>query len=191
MSIQRSVPVLAVLIAACACAAAPVSAVLADEWYDLKRNTLANFEFEGRELPMTAEQLKRDYPAARAEHDRVADAIGLECYAVEKFDNVDVARFFYCDGRLYQFEAEYKKPRIEQLGGMRTVLQSLIDTWGPVDHAGESRWTWQRPMYSRRADFFALSDRAQLTITDVSWMPVVAKRLVREEKTRRVELGVE
>jgi hypothetical protein len=56
------------------------------------------------------------------------------------------------------------------------LLSRLIKNWGPVDHAGESRWTWQRAMYSRRADFYAWPDRAKLTITELGLQPIVTAR---------------
>jgi hypothetical protein len=164
-------------------------AAQADPW-ELNGKALANFAFQGKPLPSSVEQLKQEFPAAERDHERVDDAIGLECYLVPGLPNADLARFYFCDGRLYQFEAQYNLARIEKLGGMRMLLQSLINEWGPVDHAGESRWTWQRPTYSRRADFFARPDRAQITITDTSWMPIVSKRLVREEKTKRIDTGL-
>ena len=107
---------------------------------------------------------------------------------VRDLKNADLARFYFCDDRLYQLEIGYHLARVEKLGGMQAVLQKLIDTWGPADHAGQSRWTWQRPMYQRRADFYAWLERAQLTITDMSWMPAVAKRIERADK-KRLNLG--
>jgi hypothetical protein len=100
----------------------------------------------------------------------------MQCYLVPEFSGADTARFYYCDDRLYQFEASYSLARLEKLGGAPALLRKLIATWGPVDHAGESRWTWKRPMYSRRADFYAWPDRAKLTITDLGLLRVVTAR---------------
>jgi hypothetical protein len=65
---------------------------------------------------------------------------------------------------------------MEKSGGTRALLAKLIKAWGPADHVGESRWTWQRPMYSRRADFYSRPESTQLTITDTAWMTIVAGR---------------
>ncbi len=170
-------------------AATLVSEARGDEWYELNGKALSSFEFDGLPLPTSPEQLKREYPDAEPDHERVDESIGLACYVVRDLKNADAARFFFCDGQLYQFEAEYSKTRIAKLGGERAMLQKLVDTWGPADHAGESRRTWQRPMYARRADFYLWPGRAQLIITDMSWMPIVAQRVVRAEKKAPAELG--
>ena len=75
-----------------------------------------------------------------------------------------------------------------QMGGMRLLVQKFVDMWGPADHAGESRWTWQRPMFQRRADFYAWPELSLLTITDMSLMPVVAQRLKRQDQKGRSKL---
>ncbi len=165
------------------------SAAQGDEWFDLDGQALAKFDFDGSSLPASVDELKQKYPAATLEPERAEQSVGLECYAVKDLPNVDVARFYFCDGHLYQFEAQYSLARVEKVGGMRFVLQRLIDTWGPVDHAGESRWTWNRPMYSRRADFYALPDSAHLAITDTGWMPTVNKRMSRAEAKQPMNLG--
>jgi hypothetical protein len=132
--------------------------------------------------------LKKQFPLATRDHERVDDEIGLECYEVRDLKNVDLARFYFCDGRLYQLEIVYQLARVEKLGGMPALVQKLVDTWGPADHVGESRWTWQRPTYQRRADFYAWPQRAQLTITDTSWMQVVGSRIARQKD--RIDLGL-
>jgi hypothetical protein len=162
----------------------------AGEPFELNDQALSTFDFEGLALPATTAQLAREFPAARRDRQRVDDEIGLECYAVGELKNADVARFYFCDGQLYQFEVEYSLARVEKLGGMQAVLQKLIDAWGPVDHAGESRWTWQRPIYQRRADFYAWPTSAQLTITDLTWMPIVSRRIQRQEEKERLDLGI-
>jgi hypothetical protein len=96
---------------------------------------------------------------------------------VDNLPTASSARFYFCDGRLYQFDARFDQARIEKLGGSRAFLSKLLASWGHADHVGESRWTWQRPMYSRRADYYARPDSAQLTITDTAWMPVATQRL--------------
>lgn len=165
------------------------TAVGAGEWFDLNDKALATFDFEGMPLPTSAAELQRQFPGAKRDRERVDEEIGLVCYEVRDLKNADVARFYFCDDRLYQLEIGYNLARIEKLGGMQAVLQKLIDTWGPADHAGQSRWTWQRPMYQRRADFYARPERAQLMITDMSWMPIVAKRIERADKKQRMDLG--
>jgi hypothetical protein len=162
----------------------------AQEWFDLNDTALATFDFDGMSLPTSVEKLKQEFPAARRDQKRVDERIGLECYEVDDLKNAEVARFYFCDDRLYQFEVEYSLDRVAKLGGMQAVLQKLIDRWGPVDHAGESRWTWQRPMYKRRADFYAWPASAQLTITDLTWMPIVERRIRRLEAKRRLDLGI-
>lgn len=177
---------------ACALSAAPAltATASADQWFDLDGKALSSFEFDGQPLPTSPEQLIEEYPHAQQDHERVDEAIGLTCYEVRDLKSADVARFFFCDGHLYQFEADYGDARIKELGGERAMVQKLVDAWGPVDHAGESRRTWQRPMYARRADFYIWPGRAQLLITDMSWMPIVAQRLVKSEKNDPAKLGL-
>jgi hypothetical protein len=162
----------------------------AGEWFDLNDKALATFDFEGLKLPTSEEKLRREFPEARRAAGRVDEEIGLACYEVGDLKNADLARFYFCDGELYQFEVEYSLARVEKLGGMQAVLQKLVDAWGPVDHAGESRWTWQRPTYQRRADFYAWPASAQLTITDLTWMPIVSRRIQRQEEKERLDLGI-
>jgi hypothetical protein len=183
------VVLLGVVVAWFVCASAWNTTARADDWFDLNGKALAKFDFDGTTLPTSVDGLKLKYPAAKLEPERAEQSVGLECYAVDDLPNVDVARFYFCDGHLYQFEAQYSLARIEKLGGMRFVLQRLIDTWGPVDHAGESRWTWNRPMYSRRADFYALPETAHLAITDTGWMPTVNKRMSQAEAKQPMNLG--
>ncbi len=165
------------------------SAARGDEWFDLDGRALAKFDFDGSSLPGSVVELKQNYPAAKLEPERAEQSVGLECYAVNDLPNVDVARFHFCDGHLYQFEAKYDLARIEKLGGSRFIVQKLVDTWGPADHVGENRWIWNRPMYSRRADFYALPDSARLAITDTGWMPTVNKRIRRAEVKQPMNLG--
>ncbi len=164
----------------------------ADEWYELNDKALETFDVEGMQLPTTPEELQRAFPTAQPDHERVDEAVGLRCYAVRDLPSADVARFYFYDGRLYQFEAKYSLERVAKLGGAELMLQKLIDKWGPVDHAGERRWTWQRHMWSRRADFYNWPDRsAQLTITDMDWMPIVSQRIYRTDVKQPRNLGVE
>jgi hypothetical protein len=162
----------------------------AQQWFDLNDKALETFDFEGLSLPTSVQKLKQEYPDARRDHERVDERIGLECHEVGNLKNAEVARFYFCDGRLYQFEVEYSLARVEKLGGMQAVLQKLIDRWGPVDHAGESRWTWQRPRYKRRADFYGWPTGAQLTLTDLTWMPIVERRVKQQEEKERLDLGL-
>jgi hypothetical protein len=162
----------------------------AGEWFDLNDKALATFDFEGMKLPESPAELERQFPQATRDHQRVDEEIGLACYEIRDLANVDFARFYFCDDRLYQLEIGYDLPRVKKLGGMREVVQKLIDTWGPADHVGESRWTWQRPMYHRRADFYAWPDRGQLTLTDLAWMPIVDQRIKRADEKQRLNLGL-
>jgi hypothetical protein len=162
----------------------------AGQWFDLNDKALATFDFEGLAVPTSTAELKTQFPDATRDRDRVDEEIGLECYEVRELDNVDLARFFFCDGRLYQLEIVYNLPRVEKLGGMRAIVQKLVDSWGPADHVGESRWTWQRPMYQRRADFYSWPTSAQLTITDMAWMPIVAERSKRADEKRSIPAGL-
>lgn len=179
----------------CRAAAVVVSALLFDaaasagEWLDLDNKALATFDFDGLAIPTSTANLRQQFPRARRDQERVDEEIGLECYEVRDLKNADFARFYFCDGRLYQLEIGYDLARVEKLGGMRAVVQKLIDTWGPADHVGESRWTWQRPAYMRRADFYSWPDRAQLAITDMAWMPIVTQRLKRQDEKKRLDLG--
>jgi len=159
------------------------------EWFDLDDKALRTFDFEGLGLPASAAQLKKDFPKVQHDAQAVDGEVGLACYSVRDLKNVDLARFYFCDDKLYQVEIEYRLARVEKMGGMQTLLRKLIDTWGPADHAGQSRWTWQRPAYMRRADFYSWADSAQLVITDTTLMPVVAERVGRAEGRRRVKLG--
>jgi len=161
----------------------------AADWFDLNDKALATFDFEGMALPTSAAELQKQFPDARRDEQRVDAQIGLECYELGDLKNVDVARFYFCDGQLYQLEIVYGLARIEKLGGMQAVLQKLIDIWGPADHVGDSRWTWQRPMYKRRADFYASPERARLAITDMAWMPTIAGRIKRQDEKQRLNLG--
>lgn len=145
-------------------------------WYDLNDRALAKFDFDGIALPTNLEQFHEQFPAAQRDPQRAEQELGLACYVVSDLKGVDTARFSFCDGTLYQFEAVYAPQRIASLGGMQQLLAGLIDRWGPVDHAGESRWTWQRPVYHRRADLYARSGGAQLTITDTTKIPVITRR---------------
>jgi hypothetical protein len=162
----------------------------AGEWFDLNDKALATFDFEGMALPGSPTELQRQFPHAMRDHQRVDEEIGLSCYEVRDLTNVDFARFYFCDDRLYQLEVGYSLARVEKLGGMQAVLEKLIEIWGPADHAGESRWTWQRPMYQRRADFYSWPDRAQWTITDMAWMPIVAQRIKRADEKQGLHLGL-
>lgn len=151
-------------------------AAQADGSFALDGNALSKMSFEGVDLPTTSKALLEKFPSAQLEERKDEQKQGMTCYLVTDFPGTDKARFYYCDDRLYQFEASYSLERLEKMGGARSLLTRLIKTWGPVDHAGESRWTWQRPMYSRRADFYAWPDRAKLTITELGLMPVVTAR---------------
>jgi hypothetical protein len=180
--IAAVVAVLGLLFAAAQCDAG--------EWFDLNDKALSTFDFEGMALPGSPTELERRVPQAKRDHERVDEEIGLVCYEVRDLANVDFARFYFCDDRLYQLEVGYSLARVEKLGGMQAVVQKLVAIWGPADHAGESRWTWQRPMYQRRADFYSWPDRAQWTITDMAWMPIVAQRIKRAEEKQGLQLGL-
>lgn len=144
--------------------------------FSLKGDALATLSFEGIDLPTSSQALLEKFPTAKLEPREADKKHGMNCYLVTDFPNADTARFYFCDDRLYQFEASYSLERLEQQGGEQALLRKLIRNWGPVDHAGESRWTWQRPMYARRADFYAWPDRAKLTITELGLMPIVTAR---------------
>jgi hypothetical protein len=144
--------------------------------FSLDSDALATLNFEGVDLPTTSESLLEKFPAATLEQREDDQKHGMNCYLVTDFPNADTARFYFCDDRLYQFEASYSLERLEKQGGAQSLLRKLIKSWGPVDHAGESRWTWKRAMYSRRADFYAWPDRAKLTITELGLMPIVTAR---------------
>lgn len=162
----------------------------AAEWFDLNDEALATFDFEKMSLPTSVAELKREFPTARRVDRSVDEEIGLARYEVRDLENVDAARFYFCDGQLYQFEVEYHGERLEKLDGVQAVLQKLIDRWGPADHAGQFRWSWYRPVYKRRADFFSWPGRAQLMITDMTWMPVVERRFQRQDAKARLDLGI-
>lgn len=164
---------------------------VSDEWYDLNEQALSTFEFDGSALPETVEQLKKKFPTAALEPERADNQAGLECYTVSNPPSADVARFYFCDGQLYQFEAQYDLPRVEKLGGSRFIVQKLVDTWGPADHVGENRWTWRRPTYSRRADFYRWPEMAKLVITDISRMPIVERRTSQAEANQPMDMGFE
>jgi|GEM_PF-2094172 len=144
--------------------------------FALDEDALATLSFEGIELPTSSKALLEKFPAAKPEQQEDVQKHGMSCYVVTDFPNADTARFYFCDDRLYQFEASYSLDRLEQQGGAQALLRKLIQNWGPVDHAGESRWTWKRAMYSRRADFYAWPDRAKLTITELGLLPIVTAR---------------
>jgi hypothetical protein len=156
-------------------------------WYDLNDRALSKLDFDGIALPTNLEQFQEQFPAAKRDQQRVDRELGLECYVVDDLKGLDSARFYFCDGTLYQFEAVYEPQRITALGGMQQLLAGFIDRWGPVDHAGESRWTWQRPVYHRRADLYARASGAQLTITDTTKIPVITRRTSRLEEERDVD----
>lgn len=160
------------------------------EWFDPNDKALATLDFAGLALPSNVAELKRTFPQAELEADKFQAATGLECYVVRNFKHVDSARFFYFDDKLYQFEINYLSPRIEQLGGMQSVIQRLIDTWGPPDHVGEARRSWVRPMYNRRADFYLGEDRGQLIVTDLGLIPGVEARIKRADRRQSIDLGL-
>ena len=176
----------------CLCAALAcclLSTAGAEEPFALNGRALATLDFDGVVIPTSVDKLKETYPQAQVDRGRGNDQAGLVCYTVSDFPGVDSARFYFCDDRLYQFEAQYSLERLEQMGGAQSLLQELMSKWGPVDHAGQSRWTWQRPMYSRRADFYAWPRFAKLTITDTAWTPVVTARLNRTSPQPPGNLG--
>jgi hypothetical protein len=173
----------------CALAWLLITPAGAGEWFDLNGKTLASFDFEGMALPDNVAELKQQYPDAHRDQQRVDEQVGLECYKLSDLKNADVARFYFCDDRLYQVEIVYELPRVKKLGGMQALVHKLIDTWGPADHVGQRRWTWLRLMYNRRADFYTWPDAAQLTITDVTWMPTVALRQKRLDDKQPPDLG--
>jgi hypothetical protein len=162
--------------------------VRAGEWFDLNDKALAKLDFQGMALPANPAELLKRFPEAKRDRQRVDEEIGLACYEIGNLENADVARFYFCDGRLYQIEVGYNLARVRKLGGMRLLVQRFVDMWGPADHAGESRWTWQRPIYQRRADFYAWPELSLLTITDMSLMPVVAQRIKRQDQKDRSRL---
>jgi hypothetical protein len=163
----------------------------AREWFDLNDRALAKFDFEGMALPKNAAELKQQFPQAERTDKRFDDQVGLACYVVRDTKNVDAARFFFCDDKLYQVELDYDLPRIEKMGGMQTLVAKLIEIWGPADHAGQSRWSWYRPAWQRRADFYAWASSAQLVITDTGLVPVVAERIKRADVAAPADLGFE
>ncbi len=150
--------------------------IATDPAFELNRRALEHFDYLGQKLPATLAEFQSEFPKAQLDDERSEEKLGLVCYRIENFPMADVARFYFCDGRLYQFDAQYLQERLQKQGGMQALLRQLIKHWGPVDHAGQARWTWQRPMYSRRADFYARADMAQLTITDMAWLPIVTQR---------------
>jgi hypothetical protein len=150
--------------------------VAAETPFALDSDTLASMSFEGVALPTTSKALLEAFPAAKLEPRDGNSKHRMSCYLVSDFPGADTARFYFCDDRLYQFEASYSLERLEKMGGATSLLRKLIKNWGPVDHAGESRWTWKRAMYSRRADFYAWPDRAKLTITELGLVPIVTAR---------------
>jgi len=160
--------------------------VVAAAPFSLDGDALATLSFEGIELPTTSKALLEKFPGAKLEQRENDEKHGMNCYLVTDFPNADTARFYFCDDRLYQFEASYSLERLEKLGGAQSLLRKFIKNWGPVDHAGESRWTWKRAMYSRRADFYAWPERAKLTITELGLMPVVTAR--RQEPLESAEI---
>ncbi len=161
---------------ACALLLIVATNVVAATPFSLNGDALATLSFEGIELPTSSKALLEKFPAAKPEQREDDQKHGMNCYLVTDFPNADTARFYFCDDRLYQFEASYSLERLEKQGGAQSLLRKLIKNWGPVDHAGESRWTWKRAMYSRRADFYAWPDRAKLTITELGLMPIVTAR---------------
>jgi hypothetical protein len=155
----------------------------ADEWFDLNDQALAFLSYDGRALPTSIAELQKEFPKAALDNQLSDKQARIECYCVENLPTANSARFYFCDGRLFQFDALFDQARIEKMGGSRAILNRLLSSWGHADHVGESRWTWQRPLYSRRADYYARPDSAQLTITDTAWMPVATQR-----KTGKLEL---
>ncbi len=143
---------------------------------DVNPRTLANFTFEGLPLGSSVSQMKKQFPAARAEIGKLDRRLGCQCYVVEKLKTADAARFSFVDDKLYQIEVTYKEPRLLGLGGIEMVLRRLVDMLGAADHAGESRWTWQQPNCNRRADLFGMPDGALLLVSELNLVPIVEQR---------------
>jgi hypothetical protein len=164
-------------VAAIAAAMLTTHSLSADQRFLLNERALSSLEFDGQQLPATLADFKQQFPHAQLDEGCGDAKAGLVCYTVTGWGQADTAQFLFCDERLYQFETRYSLDTLKKMGGAKVLLNKLLAAWGPADHAGESRWTWQRPMYSRRADYYAWPDQAKLTITDTSWTPVVTARL--------------
>jgi hypothetical protein len=156
---------------------------------DINPRTLSKFNFEGLSLSTTVDDLKQHYPSIEQVDDDIDQRLARERYTVKDLKTADVARFFFCDGQLYQLEIMYRAPRLERLGGLEAVLRKLVAEFGSADHAGESRWTWQQPNCGRRADLYGTRDGAYLVVTDMNLIPVVEHRMKRVESSEAVNLG--
>lgn len=189
MSRNSTNSMLRLMAALAACGFSTAAHAEAREWFDLDTKALATVTFEGLSLPTSIDELKEQFPQAKRTEDRVDRQVGLECYEVADLKSADLARYYFLDGALYQLEVVYDLPRVKQMGGMQALVQRLVDVLGPADHVGQRRWTWQRAMYLRRADFYTWPDHAQLSISDTSLMPIITSRLQRHDRHQGPDLG--
>lgn len=169
---------------------AVVTSARAGEWFDLNDQALEKLDFEGLKLPRTPSDLQREFPQAQREPDRFDAEVGLECFVVRGLKNVDAARFYYFQSKLYQLELDYDLARVQKLGGMQALVRTFIDKWGHADHVGEQRRSWYRPRAMRRADLYTWPQRAQLAITDTTLMDIVARRVKAVDEKERIDVGL-
>jgi hypothetical protein len=161
----------------------------AADFYQMNRHTLANYRFEGVGLGATPAELKRHLPEARFDYDKADAQVGVTAYAIGPTESADSACFYFQHDRLYQIDIEYKKPRVEEMGGAAVIMDHLMAAMGPPDYADFFRRTWYQPACSSRADFWVTDDVGMLVITDTSRNPRADDRLHETHIEPRLDLG--
>jgi hypothetical protein len=72
---------------------------------------------------------------------------------------------------------------------MAHVVDGLIESLGPPDHADNYRRSWYQPNCSRRADLYISDDKALLVVTDIARARAASRRLRSVAPKQVVETG--
>jgi hypothetical protein len=159
------------------------------DFYQTNFHSLALFRFEGVPLGATAAELKRVLPTARFAYEKTDAQAGVTVYAISDAKTADSACFYFLHDALYQIDIEYKKSRVEALGGAAVILDNLIVALGPPDYADFLRRTWHEPNCRRRADYYVTDDCGLLVVSDTSRAVAADRRLHAARSEPRLDLG--
>ena len=161
----------------------------AADFYQMNFHSLGDFRFEGVPLGASATELKSRLPEAKFAYDKADAQVGVTVYTVTDSKTADSACFYFLHDALYQVDIEYKKSRVEELGGAGVIMDNLMASLGPADYADFFRRTWYQPPCKRRADFWVTDDCGMLVITDVSRAEAADRRLHAARSEQKLDLG--
>jgi hypothetical protein len=159
------------------------------DFYQMNFHSLGEFRFDGVPLGASAAELKSRLPEAKFAYDKADAQVGVTVYTATDTKTADSACFYFLHDALYQIDIEYKKPRVEELGGAGAIMNNLMASLGPPDYTDFFRRTWYQPPCKRRADFWVTDDCGMLVITDVSRAEAADRRLHATRSEPALDLG--